>query len=145
MAGLIPLAKAAKKDRPVLYRSHIPIRADLVAKPGTSQNSTWELIWDLIKDMDAFISHSIPESIPPMLPWEKTAYLPAASDWYVYRLAALALLTSIHSSNAMKRLDGLNKEMNTWDTGFYMHNYNAQCYNYCMTELDWPARKLSSS
>ena len=41
------------------------------------------------------------------------------------------------------RLDGLNKEMNEWDTGYYGHMYNTQCHLQRMTELQWPARGLN--
>lgn len=40
-----------------------------------------------------------------------------------------------------KRLDGLNKDIDQWDTRYYMHNYNTQCHGQRMTELDWPDRK----
>ncbi len=35
MPGLIPLIKKLTPERPVLYRSHIQIRSDLVAKAGS--------------------------------------------------------------------------------------------------------------
>jgi hypothetical protein len=41
------------------------------------------------------------------------------------------------------RLDGLNKEINEWDTGYYGHIYNTQCHLQRMTELQWPARRLN--
>ncbi|CAH0054617.1 unnamed protein product [Clonostachys solani] len=108
--GLIPIAKAAAKDRPVLYRSHIQLRADLIEKLGTPHNEGWNFVWDY---------PPYPGVYPPVVPREKVAYLPTTSDW----------------------LDALNKNISPWDTGFYMHSYNAQCYKYGMTELEWPARK----
>ena len=39
------------------------------------------------------------------------------------------------------RLDGLNKELNPWDTGYYGHIYNVSCHSHRMTPLVWPARK----
>ncbi|KAJ4165817.1 hypothetical protein LMH87_007432 [Akanthomyces muscarius] len=119
MIGLIPIIKDATVPRPVLFRSHIQIRSDLVSKPGTPQADVWNFIWSHVKKADIFISHPIPCFVPETVPPEKVAYLPASSDW----------------------LDGLNKDIDQWDTGYYMHNYNTQCHGQRMTELDWPDRK----
>lgn len=119
MPGLIPLIKKRTPDRPVLYRSHIQIRADLVAVEGSPQADTWEFLWANIKHADMFISHPIPSFVPHNIPEEKVAYLPATTDW----------------------LDGLNKPLNRWDSGYYGHIYNNSCHAQRMTELDFPARK----
>jgi len=37
-------------------------------------------------------------------------------------------------------LDGLNKEMNDWDTSFYLHEFNSECLKQRMSKLDFPAR-----
>ncbi|KAF0645386.1 hypothetical protein FPSE5266_09908 [Fusarium pseudograminearum] len=119
MPGLIPMIKRLTPDRPVLYRSHIQIRSDLVAIDGSPQNDIWNYLWSNIKEADMFISHPIPKFVPHTVPKEKVVYLPATTDW----------------------IDGLNKHMNKWDTGYYAHIYNTQCRNQRMTELDWPNRK----
>lgn len=119
MPGLIPLIKNATPGRPVLYRSHIQIRSDLVAVPGSPHADIWDFLWSNIKHADMFISHPIPEFVPRNVPREKIVYMPAATDW----------------------LDGLNKSLNPWDTGYYGHRYNLQCHSQQMTELAWPARK----
>ncbi|GJN86861.1 hypothetical protein PLIIFM63780_010443 [Purpureocillium lilacinum] len=119
MIGLIPMIKNSSTNRPVLFRSHIQVRSDLIATPGTPQAEAWDFIWSHIKDADVFISHPIPAFVPHTVPREKVMYLPATSDW----------------------LDGLNKDLNAWDTGYYMHNYNTQCHAQGMTELHWPSRK----
>ncbi|KKY29770.1 putative clock-controlled-9 protein [Diaporthe ampelina] len=119
MPGLIPLIKKRTPDRPVLYRSHIQIRTDLVAKEGSPQADTWSFLWANIKHADMFISHPIPSFVPHNVPKEKVTYLPATTDW----------------------LDGLNKPLNQWDSGYYGHIYNNACHAQRMTELHYPARK----
>ncbi|KIH86407.1 trehalose synthase [Sporothrix brasiliensis 5110] len=119
MPGLIPMIKRLTPDRPILYRSHIQIRSDLVAKQGSPQEDIWGFLWDNIKGCDMFISHPIPNFVPHTVPKEKVVYLPATTDW----------------------LDGLNKHLNRFDTGYYGHIYNSACHSQRMTELNWPARK----
>jgi hypothetical protein len=119
MPGLIPFIKQATPNRPVLYRSHIQIRSDLVAIPGSPQYDVWQYLWDNIKGADMFISHPIPSFVPENVTRDKVAYMPATTDW----------------------LDGLNKPLNRWDTGYYGHAYNLQCHSQRMTELSWPSRK----
>jgi hypothetical protein len=53
-----------------------------------------------------FISHPIPSFIPANVPTEKVAYLPATTDF----------------------LDGLNKPLSDWDTGYYMNLYNQKSH-----------------
>ncbi|KAK9423420.1 putative Glycosyltransferase family 4 protein [Seiridium unicorne] len=118
MPGLIPLIKEITPDRPVLYRSHIQIRSDLVAQAGSPQEDVWKFLWNDIRHADMFISHPIPEFVPENVPHEKVAYLPATTDWY-----------------------GLNKPLNEWDSGYYGNNYNIQCKSHQMTELNYPKRK----
>jgi glycosyltransferase involved in cell wall biosynthesis len=119
MPGLIPMIKELTPNRPVLYRSHIEIRSDLVAKEGSPQADIWEFLWEKIKLADMFISHPIPSFVPKNVPRPKVAYLPATTDWF----------------------DGLNKDMNDWDMGYYGHLYNEQCHAIRMTELKWPNKK----
>lgn len=83
MPGLIPLIKKVTPNRPVLYRSHIQIRSDLVATEGSPQHDVWEFLWSNIKHADMFISHPIPAFVPHNVPREKVVYLPATTDWYV--------------------------------------------------------------
>jgi hypothetical protein len=118
MPGLIPFIKQSTPNRPVLYRSHIQIRSDLAAVPGSPQEDVWQYLWKNIQHADMFISHPIPEFVPGNVPRRKVAYMPATTDW----------------------LDGLNKPLNRWDTGYYGHSYNIQCHAHRMPELAWPAR-----
>lgn len=96
MPGLIPLIKKQTPNRPVLYRSHIQIRTDLVAQEGSPQADIWGFLWGNIKLADMFISHPIPAFVPHNVPKDKVAYLPATTDW----------------------LDGLNKPLNDWSSGY---------------------------
>jgi hypothetical protein len=106
MPGLIPLIKKVTPNRPVLYRSHIQIRSDLVSQTGSPQAEVWEYLWSNIRHADMFISHPIPSFVPSNVPKEKVAYLPATTDW----------------------LDGLNKDINQWNQSYYGSLYNEQCH-----------------
>lgn len=83
MPGLIPLSKKLSPDRPVLYRSHIQIRSDLVAQADSPQEDAWKFLWNDIRHADMFISHPIPQFVPENVPRDKVVYLPATTDWYV--------------------------------------------------------------
>ncbi|KAH7021092.1 family 4 glycosyltransferase [Microdochium trichocladiopsis] len=121
MPGLIPLIKKTTPDRPVLYRSHIQVRSDLVAQKGSPQSEVWDYLWHDIQHADAFISHPIPEFVPHNVPRDKVMFMPATTDWCV--------------------LDGLNKPMNDWDRGYYASNYNLQCHVQDMTPLRFKESK----
>lgn len=81
MPGLIPIAKRAAPDRPVIYRSHIQIRSDLIEIPGSPQAEAWEFLWDKIKLADCFISHPVSAFVPKNVPQEMVGYMPASTDW----------------------------------------------------------------
>ncbi|KAI1371769.1 glycosyltransferase family 4 protein [Hypoxylon crocopeplum] len=119
MPGLIPLIKQVTPNRPVIYRSHIQIRSDLVAQNDSPQQQAWNFLWDNIRHADMFVSHPIPKFVPDSVPRDLVAYMPATTDW----------------------LDGLNKSMNEWDSGYYGSNYNAQCHAQNMTPLNYPDSK----
>lgn len=106
MPGLIPLSKKITQNRPVLYRSHIQIRSDLIAQKGSPQAEVWNYLWSNIQHADMFISHPIPSFVPENVPREKVAYLPATTDW----------------------LDGLNKDIDEWNQRYYGNLYNEQCH-----------------
>lgn len=119
MPGLIPLIKEATPNRPVIYRSHIQIRSDLVAQSGSPQEEAWNFLWNNIRHADMFVSHPIPKFVPENVPRNMVTYLPATTDW----------------------LDGLNKPMNDWDSGYYGSNYNTLCHAQHMTPLKYPDSK----
>jgi hypothetical protein len=56
MQGLIPLIKKLRPELPVIYRSHIEIRSDLVHVAGSPQEEVWKYLWNNIKMADLFIS-----------------------------------------------------------------------------------------
>jgi glycosyltransferase involved in cell wall biosynthesis len=120
MPGIIPLIKNLTPNRPVLYRSHIQIRSDLIAQAGSPQEDIWNYLWNDIQKADMFISHPIPVFVPHTVPREKVVYLPATTDW----------------------LDGLNKPLNRWITRYYGMIYNMQCHAQRIPELKYPNRKF---
>ena len=56
MPGLIPLIKKIRPGLPIVYRSHIEIRSDLVHNPGSPQEEVWKYLWNNIQHADVFIS-----------------------------------------------------------------------------------------
>lgn len=83
MPGLIPLIKKTRPDLPVVYRSHIEIRSDLVHKAGSPQEEVWQYLWDRIKHADLFISHPVAKFVPSDVPIDILGLLPATTDWCV--------------------------------------------------------------
>jgi hypothetical protein len=81
LAFLIPLIKQRTPDRPVIYRSDIQIRSDLVDLPGSPQAEVWGFLWDAIEQADLFISHPVSAFVPKSVPSEKVGYIPASTDW----------------------------------------------------------------
>ncbi|KGO69291.1 Glycosyl transferase, family 1 [Penicillium italicum] len=116
MPGLIPIAKKEAPNRPVIFRSHIQIRSDLVDTPGTPQAEAWEFLWNQIKLADCFISHPVKAFVPQDVPTEILGYMPASTDW----------------------LDGLNKDMRDWDVAHYGRIFNAACRNADMPIIQYP-------
>jgi glycosyltransferase involved in cell wall biosynthesis len=118
MPGLIPLIKKFRPELPIVYRSHIEIRSDLVHVKGSPQEEVWEYLWNNIQLADLFISHPVNKFVPSDVPLEKLALLGAATDW----------------------LDGLNKHLDHWDSHFYMGEFRTLCAKEKMHELKWPLR-----
>lgn len=81
MAPLIPIAKDMAPDRPIIFRSHIHMRSDLITIPETPQAEVWERLWDSVKLADIFISHPVSSFVPKNIPREKVGYMPASTDW----------------------------------------------------------------
>lgn len=59
MPGLIPLIKKIRPELPIVYRSHIEIRSDLVHVPGSPQEEVWKYLWNNIQHADLFISKHV--------------------------------------------------------------------------------------
>ncbi|KAF2176263.1 glycosyltransferase family 4 protein [Zopfia rhizophila CBS 207.26] len=119
MPSLVQIAKKLDPERPVIFRSHIQVRADLADQEGTPTSEVWNWVWDNVKDADVFISHPVREFVPNTVDFNKVGYMPATTDW----------------------LDGLNKEMSDWDTQFYIHEFEAECFKMRMHRLDFPNRE----
>ncbi|ODM19346.1 hypothetical protein SI65_05964 [Aspergillus cristatus] len=119
MAPLIPIAKNMAPDRPVIFRSHIHIRSDLIATPDTPQAEVWGRLWESIKLADIFISHPVSSFVPKNIPKERVGFMPASTDW----------------------LDGLNKNMRDWDVAYYGRAFNSWCRNSGMPPIDYPEDK----
>lgn len=81
MPGLIPIAKHEAPDRPVLFRSHIQMRSDLIDHHGTPQAEAWGYLWNHIKLADCFISHPVSAFVPSDVPEDIIGYMPASTDW----------------------------------------------------------------
>jgi hypothetical protein len=56
MPGLIPLIRKVRPEVPIVYRSHIEIRSDLVHRKGSPQEEVWKYLWNNIQHTDLFIS-----------------------------------------------------------------------------------------
>jgi hypothetical protein len=81
MPGLIPLIKKVRPELPIVYRSHIEIRSDLVHVKGSPQEGVWNYLWNNIQLADLFISHPVSKFVPSDVPIQKLALLGAATDW----------------------------------------------------------------
>lgn len=79
---LVPIAKNADPNRPVVFRSHIQIRGDLVDRGDNNPTQqVFEWLYDLVKEADLFISHPVSNFVPKVVKPETVAYLPATTDW----------------------------------------------------------------
>jgi hypothetical protein len=48
--------RKVRPEVPIVYRSHIEIRSDLVHKEGSPQEEVWKYLWNNIQHADLFIS-----------------------------------------------------------------------------------------
>jgi glycosyltransferase involved in cell wall biosynthesis len=119
MPSLVQIAKKLDPDRPVIFRSHIQVRADLADTEGSPTSEVWNWVWNNVKEADVFISHPVREFVPSSVDFNKVGYMPATTDW----------------------LDGLSKEMGDWDTQYYLHEFDAECFKMRMRRLDFPNRE----
>ncbi|OAG05504.1 putative trehalose synthase (Ccg-9), partial [Paraphaeosphaeria sporulosa] len=120
MPSLVKIAKEKDPERPVIFRSHIQVRADLADIPGTPAHQVWSWIWNNIQAADLFISHPVREFVPKTVAPAKVGYMPATTDW----------------------LDGLNKNLSDWDQQYYMLEFATACFREQMTTLAWPDRQF---
>ncbi|RMZ70904.1 trehalose synthase [Pyrenophora seminiperda CCB06] len=120
MPSLVKIAKEKDASRPVIFRSHIQVRADLADQEGTATSEVWNWIWNHVKACDVFISHPVRAFVPKSVDSEKVGYMPATTDW----------------------LDGLNKHMDPWDEQYYIHEFKVQCFAAGQRQIHLPERKF---
>ncbi|GJJ12018.1 hypothetical protein Clacol_006256 [Clathrus columnatus] len=119
MPGLIPMIRKLRPELPIIYRSHIEVRSDLIHQKGSPQEEVWQFLWDRIKLADLFIAHPVSKFVPDTVPPEILGLMPATTDWF----------------------DGLNKDLSAWDSHYYMTEFRGLCAKERMTELAWPERE----
>lgn len=83
MPELIPIAKREAPHRPVIFRSHIEVRDDLVLEDGSAAQHVWRNMWVSIQEADIFLSHPVRSFVPSDVRMGTVGWLPATTDWYV--------------------------------------------------------------
>jgi len=112
-SGMIPLIRK-DFDKPIVYRSHIHLMADLAGLVDTPQNKTWKFIWEKIKFVDLFVAHPKPQFVPNDVPRKKLLYQGATTD----------------------RLDGLNKTLADEQIKYYSGVFNQMLLSEGQKPLD---------
>ena len=115
---LVRIAKEQDPKRPVIFRSHIEVRDDLVEQEGSSAKKVWDHLWERIRLADVFVSHPVQAFVPPQIKMATVGWLPATTEW----------------------LDGLNKNMDTWDKQYYFQVLLQTCLNQGSPQLAYPER-----
>lgn len=118
MPDLVLLSKEIDPSRPVIFRSHIQIRSDLADTEGTPTSEVWQWLWNKVQCADLFISHPVRQFVPSAVDVKKVGYMPATTDW----------------------MDGLNKELDEYNSGYYIQEFNTECYRQQMPRLAFPKR-----
>ncbi|KIX07780.1 uncharacterized protein Z518_02434 [Rhinocladiella mackenziei CBS 650.93] len=118
MPELIPIARKMSPERPIIFRSHIEVRDDLVREDGSAAQHVWRNMWSSIKQADIFLSHPVRSFVPNDVRKETLGWLPATTDW----------------------LDGLNKTMDEWDLQYYFHVLRQTCQAQGIPQLAYPQR-----
>ncbi|MEX1112305.1 MAG: glycosyltransferase [Candidatus Andersenbacteria bacterium] len=112
-SGMMPYIKEHNPEAPLMYRSHIHLDNELLAKQDTPQQRTWDFLWQNIKLADTFISHPIERFIPHTAAATAVA-MPAATD----------------------PLDGLNKPLTETDMDYYLGLFNKILLEHAQKPLD---------
>jgi glycosyltransferase involved in cell wall biosynthesis len=112
--GLVPYIKAVNPNVKLIYRSHIQIRSDLVAVPGSPQASTWEFLEPFVRQADLFIAHPVRSFVPHTIPPESVLLMPATTD----------------------PLDGLNKLLAPEQLRYHLESFNEHLLESHQTPLD---------
>lgn len=118
MPGLIPIARRIRPNVPVIFRSHIELRSDLIAEEGSPQEALWNYLWESISLADVFISHPVPSFVPSKVDPRMVGFLAPSTDW----------------------LDGLNKNLSDWDSRYYFQGLQSG-NDRSKPKLQHPSRK----
>jgi len=118
MPVLVSIAKRLDPDRPVIYRSHIQVRSDIVGHADSQAHAVWAWIWSHVQKADVFVAHPISKFVPAEVPREMVAYMPATTDW----------------------IDGLNKKLSDESTRGYLDDFNLLCLQQHCPPLEYSKR-----
>jgi glycosyltransferase involved in cell wall biosynthesis len=118
MPVLVSIAKRLDPDRPVIFRSHIQMRSDLIEQEDSEAYKVWAWIWSHVQKADVFVAHPISKFVPAEVPRDKVAYMPATTDW----------------------IDGLNKKLSDESTRGYLDDFNTLCRREQRPLLKYPKR-----
>lgn len=118
MPVLVSIAKRLDPDRPVIFRSHIQMRSDLIEHADSETQKVWAWIWSHVHKADVFVAHPISKFVPAEVPRDKVAYMPATTDW----------------------IDGLNKKLSDESTRGYLDDFNTMRRKEHSPLLDYPKR-----
>lgn len=115
---LVSIAKKLDPDRPVIFRSHIQMRSDLIAHAHSKAHVVWAWIWSHVQKADVFVAHPISKFVPAEVPREKAAYMPDTTDW----------------------IEGLNKKLSDDSTRGYLEDFNTMRCKENRPLLEYPKR-----
>ena len=118
MPNLVKIAKEQDPSRPVSWRSHIQIPADLAGQEDSPTAQLWQWLFDSMQIADVFIIHPVSALVPDDLDVGKIGCMPATADW----------------------LDGLNKQLDQWDARHYIHDINTEAHRRNVPKLQHPSR-----
>lgn len=118
MPVLVSIAKQMDPERPVIFRSHIQMRVELIEDPNSQASLVWQWIWSHAQKAEVFVAHPISKFIPEDVSKQKVAYMPATTDW----------------------LDGLNKNLSELTLRFCLNEFNTLCRKEHSVTLAYPKR-----
>src|SRR3989338_7653731 len=113
-SGLIPFIRAINPSARIFYRSHIHIRSELIAQPGSSQRRVWDFLWGFASYATRFVSHPVKAFVPAEVPARQVAYAPATTD----------------------PLDGLNKPLSAPQQRYHLDRINDRLKSLGQTPLE---------
>ncbi|KAK4952640.1 hypothetical protein LTR10_009446 [Elasticomyces elasticus] len=118
MAVLITIAKRLDPQRPVIYRSHIDVKPELVADPSSNTAQVLDWVWSHAGAADTLIGHPVKDVLSQSAPKQSLGHMPATSDWQ----------------------DGRNKSLSDRDVRYYLQGFNEACHQQRTATLAYPGR-----